>query len=115
MPLALYLDHNVPPAIVRGLRRREVDVLTAYEDGAHELEDPDVLDRAALRERVLFSMDSDFLVEGARRQREGIPFRGIVYAHPLQLSIGDCIRDLEIIAKVEEPEDLQNRVIILPL
>lgn len=40
MALALYLDHNVPRAIASGLRQRGVDVLTAREDGAHELSDP---------------------------------------------------------------------------
>ncbi len=33
MPIALYMDHHVPRAITLGLRLREVDVLTAYEDG----------------------------------------------------------------------------------
>lgn len=33
----------------------------------------------------------------------------------LLVTIGDCIRDLEIIAKVYAPEDLANRVEYLPL
>jgi hypothetical protein len=37
--LALYMDHNVPRAITAGLQRRGIDVLRAYEDGAHALED----------------------------------------------------------------------------
>ena len=47
MALALYLDHHVPRAISLGLRLRGVDVLTAYEDGASELDDPGLLDRAS--------------------------------------------------------------------
>jgi len=31
------------------------------------------------------------------------------------VSIGDCVRDLEIIAKVGSPEDFANRVQYLPL
>ena len=46
MPLALYIDQNVPRAITTGLRLRNVDVLTAFEDGASDVEDPELLDRA---------------------------------------------------------------------
>lgn len=46
MPLALYMDHHVPQAITLGLRLRGVEVLTAYEDGTHEIEDADLLNRA---------------------------------------------------------------------
>ena len=46
MALKLYMDQNVPRAIVIGLRLRGVDVITAYEDGASLLTDPELLDRA---------------------------------------------------------------------
>jgi hypothetical protein len=49
MAIALYMDHHVPRAITVGLRLRGVDVLTAYEDGANELDDPALLDRASER------------------------------------------------------------------
>jgi hypothetical protein len=45
MTIALYMDQHVPRAITVGLRVHEVDVLTAYEDGTSELEDPELLDR----------------------------------------------------------------------
>lgn len=115
MAIAFYMDHHVPRAIIVGLRLRGVDVLTAYEDDASELDDPELLDRADELERVLFTQDDDLLAEAAKRQREGIPFRGVIYAHQLRVSIGICIHDLEVIAKAGEPEDLINRVQFLPL
>lgn len=60
MTIALYMDHHVPRAITSGLRLRGVDVLTAYEDGTHELDDPILLDRAGELGRVLFTQDDDF-------------------------------------------------------
>ena len=39
MALAFYMDHHVPRAITAGLRRRGTEVITAYEDSAHEWED----------------------------------------------------------------------------
>jgi predicted nuclease of predicted toxin-antitoxin system len=115
MPLAFYMDHHVPRAITLGLRLRGVDVLTAYEDGASELEDVTLLDRASERGRVLFTRDDDLLAEAAKRQREEIPFLGVIYAHQLRVSIGRCVQDLEILAKAGEPADLLNGVIFLPL
>lgn len=115
MAIAIYMDHHVPRAVTVGLRLRGVDVLTAHEDGASQLDDPALLNRANALKRVLFTRDDDLLVEATRRQREGIPFYGIIYAHQLRVSIGVCIEDLEIIAKVGEAEDLVNGVKFLPL
>jgi predicted nuclease of predicted toxin-antitoxin system len=115
MALKFYMDHNVPRAIAIGLRLREVDVVTAYEDGASLLTDPELLDRAGELGRVLFTQDDDLLVEAAKRQKETVFFRGVIYAHQLGVSIAACIRDLEMISRVGEPEDLFNRVEYLPL
>ena len=115
MPIRLYMDHHVSRTITSGLRYRDVDVLTAFEDKTHELSDPELLDRAGMLNRVLFTQDDDFLVEAARRQREGISFAGVIYAHQLRVSIGDCIRDLELLAKLSEPEEMENVIQFLPL
>jgi predicted nuclease of predicted toxin-antitoxin system len=115
MAISLYMDQHVPRPITNGLRLRGIDVLTAAEDSAAELDDPDLLDRAATRGRVLFSQDKDLLVEATRRQIDGVPFSGVIYAHQLQVSIGGCVRDLELIATAANPADLRDQVIFLPL
>lgn len=115
MAVGLYMDHNVPRAIALALRLRDVDVLTAVEDGSHELSDPDLLDRASALGRALFTRDDDLLAEGARRQGEGLHFQGIIFAHQLRVSIGAAVADLEIIAKVAQPEELANGILFLPL
>ncbi len=115
MAIAIYMDHHVPRAITVGLRLRGVDVLTAYEDGSSELDDSALLDRADELKRVLFTRDDDLLIEATKRQRAGIPFYGVIFAHQLRVSIGSCIEDLELIAQVGEAEDLINGVKFLPL
>ncbi|MEM6647035.1 MAG: DUF5615 family PIN-like protein [Bacteroidota bacterium] len=115
MPIALYMDHHVPRAISTGLRLRGVDVLTAQDDGAQTLDDGALLDRSTALERVLFSQDDDFLIEAALRQTAKQAFAGIVYAHQLRISIGRCIRDLELIVKLGDPEELSSQVLFLPL
>ena len=69
---ALYLDVHVPAAIAAELRRRGVDVLTAQEDGATELEDDDLLVRASSLGRLLFTQDIRFkaLGEGGQAAAE---------------------------------------------
>ncbi len=109
------MDAHVPKAITNGLRLRGVDVLTAQEDNTDELSDPELLDRATALNQVLFTFDDDLLIEAAKRQRSSIPFSGVIFASPLKISIGACIKDLEIIAKAGEPEDLAKRVEFLPL
>jgi predicted nuclease of predicted toxin-antitoxin system len=115
MAIALYMDHHVPRAIVIGLRLRGVDVLTAQEDGANTADDSALLDRANLLGRVLVTQDDDLLTEATRRLRNDNAFCGVIFAHQLRVSIGDCIHDLEMIAKAGEPEDMNNRVEYLPL
>jgi hypothetical protein len=57
----------------------------------------------------------NFLVEAARRQRAGIPFHGVIYAHQLRVFIGICVSHLEMIAKAGDPSDVINAVLYLPL
>lgn len=115
MTVALYMDHHVPASITTGLRRLGIDVITAYEDGTHEWEDGQLLDRAGELQRVLFTQDDDLLAEAAHRQRNGLFFHGVIYAHQLRVSVGACIRDLELIAQICEPVDVVNDVLYLPL
>ncbi len=52
MVITLYMDVHVPKAITVGLRLRGVDVITAQEDNAGELEDPELLDRLEIIAKV---------------------------------------------------------------
>jgi predicted nuclease of predicted toxin-antitoxin system len=115
MPLLFYMDEHIPKAITLGLRMRGVDIITAQEDGMEGKSDPELLDRAWALRRVLFTFDDDLLSEATSRQREGKPFCGVIYAHPLRISIGMCVRDLLTIGQAGEPTDMENLVEFLPL
>jgi hypothetical protein len=43
------------------------------------------------------------------------PFCGVIFGHLLQVSIGQCVKDLEIIAKGTDSRDWLNALIRLPL
>ena len=114
MTLALYVDVHVHYAIVAGLQLRGVDVLTAQADGFRTANDPDLLDRATELQRVVFTNDRDFLVIARKRQAQNIAFGGVIFAAQTT-SIGVCVADLELIAKVFEPDEIANRVRYIPL
>jgi hypothetical protein len=113
--VALYMDVHVPAAITDALRLRQVDVLTAQEDGADRFADSALLDRSGSRARVLFSQDADLLREASSRQRSELAFSGLVYAHQLNTTVGQCGEDLELIAKACDPSDLSGQVIYIPV
>jgi uncharacterized protein with PIN domain len=108
--IKLYTDVHVRRAVTLGLRLRGVDVLSAQEDGAERLDDPRLLTRATELGRVLFTQDDDLLKEAARRQDAAGRFAGIIYGHQLDVTIGECIDDLELIANVTDPEEWTNVV-----
>lgn len=114
MSIRLYTDHHVKAAIIDGLRRRGVDVTTCAEDGTDMWEDEQILERATELGRSVFTQDDDFLAIADRWLDQGRDFAGLIYAHQLGITIGQAIRDLELIAKVVEPEEMQNRVEFLP-
>jgi hypothetical protein len=113
--IRLYIDENVEGAITRGIRRRGIDVLTTQEDGRSGVDDPPLLDRAGDLGRVMFSRDDDMLREATKRQRLGESFVGVIYAHQLRVSIGQCVTDLTILAELGEPHEFEDRVRYLPL
>jgi hypothetical protein len=112
--LLLYLDHHVPAAVAAGLRARGVDVLACQEDGTPTLDDDLLLDRATSLGRELYTQDEDLLAIAQQRQVACTDFSGVAYAHQLGISIGQAVRDLELLARVYEPDDMRNRVEYLP-
>ena len=57
MSVRLYMDVHVRRPVTTGLRRRQVEVLTAQEDGTSQWDDDQLLDRAMEAGRVLFIQD----------------------------------------------------------
>ena len=79
------------------------------------MEDTDLLARATQLERVLFSQDADLLVIADRWLQTNREFAGLVYAHQLEITIGQAVRDLTLLAQVLDPEDMKNHIEFLPL
>jgi len=115
MGVSLYMDVHIPMAITRQLRLRGVDVVKATEEGTNQLPDDRLLALAGTQGRVIFTHDIRFKALAENLQRAGQPFAGLIYGHAEGASIGQYVRDLELIAKTCESSELSNTVIHLPL
>ena len=115
MAAKYYMDVHVPAAITAALRRRGIDVLTSQEDNTREADDEALLARATELGRTLFSQDQDLLRIASVWQAAGRPFSGVVFSAQRGLSIGRCIEDLELLALCCSPDELNGRVLFLPL
>ena len=114
MTVSLYMDVHVPWAITDQLRRRGVEVLTAHEDDKTELEDHELLAHCHQLKRLIFTQDIRFKALAEDWQQRGEPFAGLLFGHQLGGTIGDYVRDLELIAKASELTDWSNAVAHLP-
>ena len=109
------MDVHIRRAVTAALRLRSIDVLTAQEDGASELDDELLLEPATELGRVLGSQDEDLLREGARWLSEHKDFPGIIYSHQLRITIGQMVEDLELIAMATSQDEWWGRIEYLPL
>ncbi|MEZ2225082.1 DUF5615 family PIN-like protein [Microcoleus sp.] len=115
MAISLYMDVHIPQAITEQLRRRGVDVLTAMEDDATELPDDELLERATQLGRVLFTHDILFKAMAQDWQRQEKQFAGLIFGHQLGGTIGQFVKDLELIALASESDEWMNAVEYIPL
>lgn len=115
MSVALYMDVHVPAPISRQLRLRGVDVLTAQEDDTTTSPDEELLVRSGALGRVLVTHDIRFKAMAEDWIRCQRPFGGLIYGHAEGASIGQYVRDLELVTKACEPAELLSKVLHLPL
>jgi hypothetical protein len=115
--LPLLFDENFNYRIVRGLRRRspDLDLLSVQQAGLAGISDPDLLEWAAQRGKILVTHDISTIPAFAyERVTAEKPMSGVV-AVPNNLSISGAISDLELILTAASPQEFQGRVIFLPL
>jgi Domain of unknown function (DUF5615) len=114
MTVALYMDVHVPQAITDQLRRRSVDMLTAIEDDQTETPDEQLLERANELGRVIFTQDIRFKALAEDWKQRGVPFSGLLFGHQLGATIGQYVKDLELVALASEPGEWLNQIEHLP-
>jgi predicted nuclease of predicted toxin-antitoxin system len=114
MPVQLYFDVHVDKAIHDQLRLRGVDVLRAQDNDAAEMTDEALLIRATELGRIIFTHDVRFKALAEEWQRQGRLFSGLVFGNQLGVTIGNYVKDLELIAKATDPPEWVNVIQHLP-
>lgn len=112
--IQLYADENVDEGIVRGLRLRGLDIITAVDAGMTGKTDSEQLSHAFMHGRVLLTSDQDFLELHLRWMQEGRQHAGIIYYSQYRVTIGTCIWGVKLILDVLSSEEMQNHLEFIP-
>lgn len=105
-PIRFYFDQHVWASVARGLVQRGVDVLTTQAAGRCSMPDPDQLAFATAEERVLVTLDTDYLT----LHQAGTPHAGIAWCPEQKYSIGQLIGALELLHGVLDRDSMRNHV-----
>lgn len=105
--MKIYADENIERSIIEGLRRRKVEVVSARELGYLSKPDEFHIKKASEIKAVILTHDIDFLriVSG-----QGIKHAGIIFSHPKNVSIGQCIKGVELISNILTEEEMENHI-----
>ncbi len=105
--MKIYADENIERSIVDGLRRRKIEIVSARELGYLNKSDEFHLKKASELNAVILTHDTDFL---RMASNPNIKHNGIIFAHPKNVSIGQCIRDVELIVNVLTDREMENHI-----
>ncbi len=100
------LDEHVGNAVAIGVRKLEIDIVTAAEIGLRGRPDIEVMSYARLNARVVVTNDRDYLIFDAA----GVSHAGIVFWNQEFRTMGELIATLELIHGVYSSEDMVGRV-----
>ena len=115
--LRFVADENFKGSIVRGLRRRQLDldVVRVQDVGLTKAIDPDVLAWAAEEGRPLLTHDARTITRFAYdRVRAGLPMPGVVEVRQ-DLPIGRAIEEILILAECSLENEWEGQIVYLPL
>ena len=110
--IQFYLDEDAEQrALVKGLRERGLDVLTAWEAGMVGRTDDEQLQYAVAHERVLYSLNvGDFAKLHKEYLAAGRKHYGIVVIPSQRYDVGEKIRRLAELADFRSAEEMRNRI-----
>lgn len=105
--MKIYADENIERSIIGGLRRRKIEVVSARELGYLGKPDEFHIKKASEIKAVILTHDIDFL---RRASSQEVNHGGIIFAHPKNVSIGQCIRGVELITNILTDKDMENHI-----
>jgi predicted nuclease of predicted toxin-antitoxin system len=106
----IYADECVDGRVVAGLRRREVDVVSAADVGLFGAADEMHLERASTERRAVVTADHDFFTLIRARIEAAIGFPGLIFIRP-GTSVGAAVRAITAIAPTLTNAQVEGTVI----
>lgn len=103
--IKFYFDEHIPRAVTDALQQQGLDILTVQAANRQGLPDEEQLDFATQENRVMVTMDSDYIALAV----QGISHAGIAFVTS-DTSIGDLINNLILLHGVMTPEEMENNV-----
>jgi predicted nuclease of predicted toxin-antitoxin system len=104
MAIKFYADEHVHPGVVKALKKRGIDILTAQRAGLLDVDDKDHLQFSTSQGRVIFTQDEDFL--GLHWEMK---HSGIAYCHR-ETPMRRIIEGLVLIYEAMTEEEMENHV-----
>jgi len=117
MPLRFVTDENFDHTILRGILRKQpdLDIVAIQSAGLSGFTDAEVLEWAATQQRVLLTHDVSTITRYAiERIRDGKPMNGVIEVGS-NVTIGNAIDDILLLADCASLEELKDMIVHLPL
>jgi hypothetical protein len=114
--LRLLADENLNHDLIRGVLRRmpSLDLVRVQDVGLREVDDPSVLEWAALERRIILTHDVNTMPAFAfDRIRRNQPMPGMLVVSQ-QAALAGAIDDILLIAECSESGEYEGQVIYLP-
>lgn len=103
----IYADENIEKSIIEGLLRRKIDVISAKELGYAGKPDEFHIKKVSELKAVILTHDIDFLRIASKPE---VDHKGIIFSHPKDISLGQCIRGVELIVSILTDKDMVNHI-----
>lgn len=104
MTLSLLCDENIPFPLIRGLKRRGIDVITVHDIGLSSADDKSIINKARELGRTIYTHDTDFL----RLHNSGYSHTGIFFHNQLKYSIGEAIQKITMACEIFSQEEMMD-------
>ena len=108
--LKIYSDESVNIEIIEAIKERGINAWSARDVGNLGLTDEEQLEYAYSERVCIFTTDDDFLKIAKTWNNQGKVHYGIIYVHPLKMSVGECIEAIELIAKVLDVGEMKDHI-----
>lgn len=108
--IKIYTDEDVDVAVAEGLKRRGVKAWSARDAGNLGLTDKEQPQYVFRNKAAIFTHDDDFPIVADDWARKGQEHAGIIYVQRQKLSVGECIRRLELIVDILDAEEMKNHI-----